>query len=363
MLKNKKLLLLVLMVVLMLLIPNIVKADDSDGKITTINISAPKPISGDNLYTVSDVHATTTLSPSPTITVNEINWKKFNAETNAYENTTDTKFEMGSKYRLYIELEFDEIYYDADPRAIMYDMDGNLSGKGGTDGIAGFQYYFDFVAFEEIKTLDFTMPTPIVGKTQYGIEDAVVKINGSEKLKVIGVGWDKYNEEKNQYDEDTYIVSEQLAGVMNGNYEEDNPDLYKLKQFEANKKYAVEIVFVCPNNYVYADDMVVKFNGEVIPVEMAMTDETKNMFMTTGSGDTEGSFDGAIYIMGEPKVEEKEKEAEEPAATEPAKTKDASKAQGTIPYAGGTFIIIASALLLIAGGIYAYRKNNDLKGI
>lgn len=42
---------------------------------------------------------------------------------------------------------------------------------------------------------------------------------------------------------------------------------------------------------------------------------------------------------------------------------DTTKAPGTIPHAGGTFIMIASAALLIVGGVYAYRKNNDLKGI
>lgn len=45
------------------------------------------------------------------------------------------------------------------------------------------------------------------------------------------------------------------------------------------------------------------------------------------------------------------------------KTKDKTKAPGSLPYTGGTFVIIVSVLAIIALGIYAYRRNNDLKGI
>ena len=44
-------------------------------------------------------------------------------------------------------------------------------------------------------------------------------------------------------------------------------------------------------------------------------------------------------------------------------TKDKTKAPGSLPYTGGTFVIIVSVLAIIALGIYAYRRNNDLKGI
>jgi len=47
----------------------------------------------------------------------------------------------------------------------------------------------------------------------------------------------------------------------------------------------------------------------------------------------------------------------------PAKTEDNTKAPGSLPYTGGTFVIIVSVLAIIALGIYAYRRNNDLKGI
>ena len=42
---------------------------------------------------------------------------------------------------------------------------------------------------------------------------------------------------------------------------------------------------------------------------------------------------------------------------------DKTKAPGTIPHAGGTFIIIVLAAVLIIVGIYAYRKNRDLNGV
>ena len=42
---------------------------------------------------------------------------------------------------------------------------------------------------------------------------------------------------------------------------------------------------------------------------------------------------------------------------------DTTKAPGSIPYAGGTTVVLISVLAIIALGIYAYRRNNDLKGI
>ena len=47
----------------------------------------------------------------------------------------------------------------------------------------------------------------------------------------------------------------------------------------------------------------------------------------------------------------------------PTDSKDNTKAPGSLPYTGGTFVIIVSVLTIIALGIYAYRRNNDLKGI
>ena len=57
----------------------------------------------------------------------------------------------------------------------------------------------------------------------------------------------------------------------------------------------------------------------------------------------------------EPKKEEPKKEE--------TKQEDTTKAPGSLPHTGGTFVIIVSVLAIIALGIYAYRRNNDLKGI
>lgn len=48
---------------------------------------------------------------------------------------------------------------------------------------------------------------------------------------------------------------------------------------------------------------------------------------------------------------------------ETTKTEDNTTAPGSIPYAGGTFIIIVSLLAIAIVGIYTYKRNNDLKGI
>ena len=47
----------------------------------------------------------------------------------------------------------------------------------------------------------------------------------------------------------------------------------------------------------------------------------------------------------------------------PTNTKDETQAPGKLPYTGGTFVIVVSVLAIITLGIYAYRRNNDLKGI
>lgn len=43
--------------------------------------------------------------------------------------------------------------------------------------------------------------------------------------------------------------------------------------------------------------------------------------------------------------------------------KDTTVAPGNMPYTGGTFAIILTAIGIIAIGVYAYKRNNDLKGI
>lgn len=61
--------------------------------------------------------------------------------------------------------------------------------------------------------------------------------------------------------------------------------------------------------------------------------------------------------------ENKEENKREETKKEEAKTEDTTKAPGSLPYTGGTFVIIVSVLAIIALGIYAYRRNHDLKGI
>ncbi len=43
--------------------------------------------------------------------------------------------------------------------------------------------------------------------------------------------------------------------------------------------------------------------------------------------------------------------------------KDNTTAPGKLPYTGGTFVMIMTAIGIIAIGLYAYKRNNDLKGI
>jgi len=45
------------------------------------------------------------------------------------------------------------------------------------------------------------------------------------------------------------------------------------------------------------------------------------------------------------------------------KNEDETKAEGSLPNTGGTFVIIISILGIILLGVYAYKRNKDLKGI
>jgi len=48
---------------------------------------------------------------------------------------------------------------------------------------------------------------------------------------------------------------------------------------------------------------------------------------------------------------------------EQEKSEDKTTAPGSLPYTGGTFVIIASVLAIVIMGIYAYKRNKDLRGI
>lgn len=62
--------------------------------------------------------------------------------------------------------------------------------------------------------------------------------------------------------------------------------------------------------------------------------------------------------QGEDKEETKKEEVKED-----TKKEDKTKAPGSLPNTGGTFVIIASVLAIVIMGIYAYKRNKDLRGI
>ena len=105
-------------------------------------------------------------------------------------------------------------------------------------------------------------------------------------------------------------------------------------------------------------------NGKFYPVEdvslyQALVDETvgNNLFDYLDE-----SFEWNLEDDEKPQQKPESKPTPEP-EKKPTNTKDETKAPGKLPYTGGTFVIIAAVLTIIALGIYAYRRNNDLKGI
>lgn len=120
----------------------------------------------------------------------------------------------------------------------------------------------------------------------------------------------KYNEIVTKYDDSKWTKTE------DGSFEQD------LTKFEGSKKFALW-------------------------VKLEMADKTVYEF--------------EIYTMNGSQQDEESNAGKEEAPKEETK-KDNTTAPGGIPYTGGTTIAVAT-IVLIGIGIYAYKRNNDLKGI
>lgn len=317
MLKNKKILLTILMVALLLLIPNIVKADD-ENIISSITITVPEPVLGEKPATKDNV----TVKGNGTINfeVTQIVWEFVEENEQGIgggEMQPNDVFEKDKNYQMAIEYKIPEYY------TIKNDLTWKVNGRnlqsklGGVDGPEnGFYNCYDG-GFEFGKAK---------AKITYNTDDVgvfVPLING--RWGEIGTGAIVAPGEtlsvRPMKEAESWEVTVQGASGACGTVEKaDNNG--KLPYYE----------FTMPAENV---EVTAKYIG-------LKENETANEAATEES-------------KAEETKEEKTEEAKD--------TKDTSKAPGTIPHAGGTLAIIASAMLLIAGGIYVFRKNNDLKGI
>ena len=323
MLKNKKILLIILMVVLLLLIPNIVKADEENIVIPKINITGPSLIVGKELYKTEDYNVVIENLTDVEINLISVTWQKYNYETEKYEEDTSSTFEVGKQYRAYFNITISNNIAYGDPTCKVNDNDAILCGLGGEEGFNGYQFFCQCGRARPEKVVEIvniTGPNPIVGKELYKAEDynAVAENLPDVNINLISVMWQKYNEETEQYEEDTSA------------------------KFEEGKKYRAyfDIDVSVDNSY---GDPTCKVNGK---------DAT-----LCGLGGTEEIngyqfyYDFGLATTGEENTETK------------TPTVDNTKAKGTIPYTGGTLVILLSSTLLVIAGVYAYKKTKDLKGV
>lgn len=372
MLKNKRILLVILVAVLMLLIPTIVKAEEQT--ISKIDITVPRPIIGKTPAVASEVSVIA--DGNTELEVQTVTWYIYDNAISEYkpvENSSDAflgykryAIEIGYKrpnqYKIPItegiiadefKLKINDIELNAQDYSIF-----NVGSSGGVD------YENDAVFYEfglpevekNISTIDIIVPKPEVGKRQYGLEDIIVKADKNEILEVLSVEWYKYNSETKKYELDTIIVSDKVKGFYDVTSDE-----FKIKEFEEGEKYAIDIMYNRPYKYGYSDATVVKVNGETIDVNNI------EEFNPGSAGSLEGVWDWVKYQIGELKEtivpnEEPDKEKENQDKKEEVK-KDETTAPGSIPHAGGTFVIILSSISLLAIGVYVFYKNKDLKGI
>lgn len=383
MLKNKRILFVILMVFLMILIPNVVKAEKKD--LSKIEISVPTPVVGKTpaLYEEARVVADGNIE----LETFGINWFVWDWENQSYTEMEPTEeFNGLEKYAvdLAYRRSFDYNVLDENGNVIdglkMFFNGIEIDAhdfeiyKPENTGDVNFGNDFVFYEFGEankekyISKLDITVPVPELGKKQHGIEAFSVKIDESENLEVIGVEWEKYNSEKGEYETDSIIILDEFKGMI------DDEELLKPKDFEEGAKYRVYITYRRPWEYGYSDDVIAKINGNLIN-----TDNVGEL-NTESAGEADYAWDTAIAEFSELKkyepADDKDKESnkdtnlgtdaekgKEEAKKEETKKEDATKAGGTIPYAGGEIVIILSAIAIIGLGIYLYRKNKDLKGI
>jgi len=375
MLKNKRRILIILAVFLRILMPTIVKAEEQT--ISKIDITVPRPIIGKTPAVTSEISVVA--DGNTQFEVQTVTWYIYDNTIGEYkpvENSSDAfsgykryAVEIGYKrpnqYKIpiaegVVDDEFELKINDIELNAQDYNV-FNIGSSGGIDYENDAVFYeFGFPDPEKnISTIDITVPKPEIGKKQYGLEDIIVKADQNEILEALAVEWYKYNPETEEYEFDTIIVSDRIKGF----YDEDI-EQFKIKEFKEGEKYVVYIMYNRPNEYGYSDEALVKVNGETIDINNI------EEFNPGTSGDSEGEWDWVRYEFEElketiPPTEETDKEKEDN-KEEPKKEgvkKDETAAPGSIPHAGGTFVIVLSAIALITVGAYVFYKNRDLRGI
>lgn len=268
--------------------------------------------------------------------------------------------------------------------------------------------YLGVTELTELKKIKITGPYPIVGKELYKKEDykAVSEDFPNADIKILNVYWEKYNKETKEYEminsgkfeknqkysvnieigtklSETYFISENATFTVNGkeanvleiginedseigfygiNYEFDTPIIqYSIikgadQTYTIGKDKTIEIEVdadFAEFEEVYVDGKLVDKKNYTAKSGSTIITFNEDYLKTLSEG--EHTIKIAFKDNGEATTNLTVKKLDT--------TKDATKAPGTIPHAGGTLAIIASAMLLIAGGIYVFRKNNDLKGI
>lgn len=406
MLKNKRILFVILMAILMILIPSVVKAEKKD--LSKIEISVPTPVVGETpaLYSEASVIADDNIMLEPF----EITWFKWSENDKDYTimmlDPTE-KFTGTDKYAVKIGYKRPENYKVSNLEGYILDdfrlyfngieldatsIENFNPGSSGEMLENGQVMEWDFVYFEfgvankakYISKIDITIPEPEIGKMQCGPEAFSVRVDENEILEVVLVLWEKYDSQNECWGTEAFIPIDEVKG----NYSEDFLNETKAKEFKENEKYRAFVIYRRSWDYGYSENLIAKINGKIVNVNDTFGFDKK--FPTSLSEEVDYGWDEVIFEFPELKKYEpvenpdkendkqqnlendaeekkedvkKEESKKEEVKKEETKKDDATKAGGTIPYAGGEIIVILSAIAIIGLGIYLYRKNKDLRGV
>ena len=270
----------------------------------TIDVTVPSSKAGDVCSTYENIIGKG--NNSVDFSAYNVNWLKYNSNTNNYENFTGTKLEKNAKYKLWIAFEIPNQYEINKGTVIkvngisynpIYNDDFMYGKAGGPKSYeANIAYYIDTTESIFYSILEGKDSTFMIGKD----ETLTIRIDApfTKFLKVFL--------DDEEVDSKNYEAKEGSTVIT-----------FKEEYLKTLSKGKHDLKIAFEDGYAISD--------------LTISDESNN---NIDNGVAEGK-----------------------------NTNDITKAPGTIPYAGGTLVMILSAILLIIIGTTAYKRVKNLKGI
>jgi len=159
-------------------------------------------------------------------------------------------------------------------------------------------------------------------------------------------------------------IQSQYVYIEHKKIDEWNEKKSQMNEVEFEKFLDEEVEkFVNENAWKDFSDLEVSIKSwdkEIMDAVLFVKIETDTEIVTIYQGYGKGF---SALAQEQTNSQENEPGEEQEKSEEDTNKKDTTVAPGTMPYTGGTFVIIISILAIIFIVIYAYKRKNDLKGI